>query len=285
MKLNSQNIEMYDDHPAKLKVGWREHGTRKKHRIAREKMYYHIIDFWRECDYFLKKSIGQDFDDVFHKFCQKYNKVVCDINTRDYFLKQFEPKFWNWGYYIDDNNIVRYEAIGSKKKPILYALNGDDVVVMIEVNHKVIRDDIFAEYFWNKLGRESFTKLYTNRFITPQEYRKIRAHFGGLGELIYKYSKKYKKNPYSEWADISAHENAMVTKAFGEYVDAYDRSVFREVVVSGVVTYAKGDRVYKKLKAELLDRENKNIREKRKKAETAKETLLRDIETIRKSCQ
>ena len=56
MRIPLSQIETFDTTPNKLKFHWRERKNNTRQEIAVERMYYHTIDLWKECEFFIKTT-------------------------------------------------------------------------------------------------------------------------------------------------------------------------------------------------------------------------------------
>ena len=115
MKIHLEHVENFKENsPRKLKYGWKER-TKFRQQYVNTKRYWHEIDFFKKAKFFIFNSIGKNVDDAFHEFCERFPKVVCGINTRDYFLDFIKDDKWN-KLYVDDQKRIQRKQVNHKSK-------------------------------------------------------------------------------------------------------------------------------------------------------------------------
>ena len=92
--------------------------------------------------------ITKNVDTTFHEFCERFPKVVCGINTRNYFLEFIKDDRWNKLYVDDQKRIQRKQVKHKPKKHIDIPTTIKNVV--IEVNKKFIEKSIKLYIFFDR---------------------------------------------------------------------------------------------------------------------------------------
>ena len=139
MRIPLSQIETFDTTPNKLKFHWRERKNNTRQEIAVERMYYHTIDLWKECEFFIKDHIGCGFNKTFKEWCKRHKKIENGINTREYFRKQlWDREHMYYRFYLDENNIIREKQYKRPRKPSLTIVESDYEIVY-EVNKKALQ--------------------------------------------------------------------------------------------------------------------------------------------------
>lgn len=277
MRIPLSQIETFDTTPNKLKFHWRERKNNTRQEIAVERMYYHTIDLWKECEFFIKDHVGCGFNKTFKEWCKRHKKIENGINTREYFKKQLWDKTHNYyyGFYLDENNIIRQRQYKRPRKPSLTIVESESEIVY-EVNKKALQLFEIKRYLKEHLDNHTFDMLYNNRFITYKQYRSLfnKPNTVSLNELSIKVN--YFSSLYL-WQGIFYE-----TQHILNYIDKQLRPLFKEKILYGVKQIYRGEKEYKRHFAEQEDQNKKIERERKKRIIENKENLLHRIEEKRK---
>lgn len=278
MRIPLSQIETFDTTPNKLKFHWRERKNNTRQEIAVERMYYHTIDLWKECEFFIKDHVGCGFNKTFKEWCKRHKKIENGINTREYFKKQLWDKTHNcyYGFYLDENNIIRQRQYKRTRKPSLTIVGGEHEIVY-EVNKKALRFLEIKRYLKEHLDEHTFEMLYNNRFITYKQYRSLfkEPNTVSLNELSRKIN--YFSSLY--WGKGILYETSHILN----YISKPLQPLFKEKILYGVIKQIyRGEKEYKRHFAEQEDKNKKTARERKKRIIENKENLLHRIEERRK---
>jgi hypothetical protein len=277
MRIPLSQIETFDTTPNKLKFHWRERKNNTRQEIAVERMYYHTIDLWKECEFFIKDHVGCGFNKTFKEWCKRHKKIENGINTREYFKKQLWDKTHNYyyGFYLDENNIIRQRQYKRPRKPSLTIVESESEIVY-EVNKKALQLFEIKRYLKEHLDNHTFDMLYNNRFITYKQYRSLfnKPNTVSLNELSIKVN--YFSSLY--WVQGIFYEKSHILN----YIDKQLQPLFKEKILYGVKQIYRGEKEYKRHFAEQEDQNKKIERERKKRIIENKENLLHRIEEKRK---
>jgi hypothetical protein len=273
MRIPLSQIEKFDEKsPKKIKYGWRERANFRPEYVN-TKRYWHEIDFFKEAEFFIFNSIGKNVDTAFHEFCERFPKVVCGVNTRDYFLEFIKDDRWNKLYVDNQKRIQRKQVNHKPKKHIDIPTTTKNVV--IEVNKKFIEESIRLQIFLiDRIPYPVYMKMMYNKYITVEQYNSLfrRYHLSefDLSQFIRKlindepHLKQYKW-PYDDFR-------------FSEYT----YSIFREKDITEYKRYYKGEKEFHKFYAERDDSTRKINRERKREKQIWEENLLHAVEEYRK---
>lgn len=276
MRIPLSQIETFDTTPNKLKFHWRERKNNTRQEIAVDRMYYHTIDLWKECEFFIKDHIGCGFNKTFKEWCKRHNKIENGINTREYFKKQlWDREHMYYEFYLDENNIIRQKQYKRPRKPSLTIVENEYEIVY-EVNKKALKTPELKRYFEEHLDGHTFEMLYNNQFLTFKQYRSLlnKPNTVSLNELSRKINSLsamyFRRGVFYETPHIL------------NYIDKELQPLFKEKILYGVKQIYRGEKEYKKHFAEQEDQDKKTARERKKRIIENKENLLHRIEERRK---
>ena len=276
MRIPLSQIETFDTTPNKLKFHWRERKNNTRQEIAVERMYYHTIDLWKECEFFIKDHIGCGFNKTFKEWCKRHKKIENGINTREYFKKQlWDREHMYYRFYLDENNIIREKQYKRPRKPSLTIVESDYEIVY-EVNKKALKTSELKRYFQEHLDGHTFEMLYNSQFLTFKQYRRLlnKPNTVSLNELSRKINSLsamyFRRGVFFETPHIL------------NYIDKELQPLFKEKILYGVKQIYRGEKEYKKHFAEQEDQDKKTTRERKKRIIENKENLLHRIEEKRK---
>lgn len=276
MRIPLSQIETFDTTPNKLKFHWRERKNNTRQEIAVERMYYHTIDLWKECEFFIKDHVGCGFNKTFKEWCKRHKKIENGINTREYFKKQlWDREHMYYEFYLDENNIIRQRQYKRPRKPSLTIVENDYEIVY-EINKKALKTPEIKRYFEEHLDGHTFEMLYNNQFLTFKQYRNLlnKPNTVSLNELSRKINSLsamyFRRGVFYETPHIL------------NYIDKQLQPLFKEKILYGVKQIYRGEKEYKKHFAEQEDQDKKTARERKKRIIEDKENLLHRIEERRK---
>lgn len=277
MRIPLSQIEKFDANPNKLKFHWRERKNGARQELAVENMYHHIIDLWKECDFFINDHVGCGFNKTFKEWCKRHKKIECGINTRDYFKTQLWDKIHNWhyGFYLDENNIIRKREYKRPRKPSLTIVESEYGIVY-EVNKKALNFSEIRRYFEEHLSCETYHMLFNSQYLT---YKQFRSLFNKPNTVSVNDLSKLIRPLVCALRDRYFFINC---PHFLNYVDFEIRPLFKEKILYGVKQIHRGEKEYKKHFAEQEDQDKKTTRERKKRIIENKENLLHRIEERRK---
>ena len=268
MRIPLSQIETFDTTPNKLKFHWRERKNNTRQEIAVERMYYHTIDLWKECEFFIKDHIGCGFNKTFKEWCKRHKKIENGINTREYFKKQlWDREHMYYRFYLDENNIIREKQYKRPRKPSLTIVESDYEIVY-EVNKKALKTPELKRYFEEHLDGHTFEMLYNSQFLTFKQYRSLlnKPNTVSLNELSRKINSLsamyFRRGVFFETPHIL------------NYIDKELQPLFKEKILYGVKQIYRGEKEYKKHFAEQEDQDKKTTRERKKRIIENKENLL-----------
>lgn len=210
--------DLDQDLPKQLPI--RKH-CNKKGRIEHGEKYYDHYDreFFQKLDRFLDNSVGKDFDDTFHDFCQKFPKVIGGVNTRSKFLERFKPEYLGWRYYgqydVDENNIIVRDG-GDKyaprhKQSVTIPLTPEsDIKEYIEVSDAryIINNEPLSQFLYEKLGYDDYWSLLNESKLPVNFFSKRGITFNDINNVIGKLpvrvyaDKLFPTIQYGKWSTI-----------------------------------------------------------------------------------
>jgi hypothetical protein len=273
MRIPLSQIEKFDEKSQKkIKYGWRERANLRP-QYVNTKRYWHEIDFYKEADFFIFNSIGKNVDKAFHEFCERFPKVVCGVNTRDYFLEFIKGDRWNKLYVDNQKRIQRKKVTHKPKKHIDIPTTTKNVV--IEVNKKFIENSSKLQFFLiDRLPYTVYRKIMDSEYITIEQYRSLFHRYHLRDYDLSCFIKKL----IDDEPRLKRYKWPYSNIRFSEHT----ASIFREKDITEYKRYYKGEKEFHKFYAEREDFTRKTNREQKRERQIWEENLLHAVEEYRK---
>ena len=273
MRIPLSQIEKFDEKsPKKIKYGWRERANLRP-QYVNTKRYWHEIDFYKEAEFFIFNSVGKNVDTAFHEFCKRFPKVVCGVNTRDYFLEFIKDDKWNKLYVDNQKRIQRKKVSHKPKKHIDIPTTTKNVV--IEVNKKFIEECFKLQiYLIDRLPYPVYRKIMDSEYITVEQYRSLFNRYHLRDCDLHWFIKKL----IDDEPRLKRYKWSYNNMRFSEHTS----SIFREKDITEYKRYYKGEKEFHKFYAERDDSVRKINREQKRERQIWEENLLHAVEEYRK---
>ena len=299
-KINLTNIP--DDYPKKLpmRLGLKNTGEIEvrndswdcSHSNTKMHQYYCYMNNW------IPTTIGQSVDDVYSKFCKKFPAYMGKwTDTRKDFRKylnmderhltrrysSYRTKYaYHAGYYVDENGIISHPGFEPvKRKEITLTdkyseirYNIDPAIRTPELLSKI--KVLFGVYWYD---------LFKNKeYLTEHQYNNL-TRLGNYDTIICYGRKKWSLDHKSMIFEIS-FEPKYRTWKWREYRINDNMSIGNflyqvKIFPQDAILY-EGTKEYNRYIAELDDAKRKKRREYFKEKRKQQETLLHDLEQMKK---
>lgn len=251
-----KHISMHQCHRDDPFRDWDMHWI--KYRSMRHKLYR-----------FIEKNINRPVEKVYHEVIEKAKTDPDWINTLGYFdiRNAFRDHFDNYGDFELHNGIIRKKKNRRIHKPSIVIAPAD--FSYAKWNGKWDKyypklKDIFRECY----GNEIFNGIIDCKRIPIERYQALKSDPRRYTLFSRFQNERYCSDPkdrYNRYARVLTIE------------DLFDLYGTPEVKIT------KGEDGYRKLRGEMKDEKNKNLRELKVEKETKAINLLRDIESKRKA--
>lgn len=275
---NTRDIEVRND-------SWnRDHSTTKIHQ------FYSYMNNW------IPSTVGQSVDDVYSKFCKTFPAYMGRwTNTRDQFRhhlnmdsceslqRQYRTRYSaNAGYYVDENGIISHPGFKpTKRKEITLWDKYDEI--RYNIDPAIRKPELLAKIkvlfgsYWYELfkDKEYLTEYQYNNLTKLDNYTIILCygrkkwsldHKGMIFEISFE--PKFRKH---KWGKYRINDD-MYIGSFLSQVKLFPRDA---------ILY-EGTREYNRYIGELIDAKRKKRREINKEKIKQQETLLHDLEQMKK---
>jgi hypothetical protein len=260
------------------------------HSNSRIHQFYSYMNNW------IPTTLGQSVDDVYAKFCKKFPAYMGSwTNTREEFRshlnmdsceslrRRYKTRYsMHAGYYVDDNGIISHPGFEPvKRKEITIA----DKFVEIRYNiDPAIKKPELLGIIKKWFGNYWYDIFKNNDYLTEAQYNSL-TRLDNYDNKICCGRKKWNIDHKGMIFEIS-FEPKYRTWQGGRYRindDLYISSFLNQVKLfpSDAILY-EGTKEYNRYIAELGDAKRKHRRESLKERLHAQETLLHDLEQMKK---
>lgn len=299
-KINLSNIP--DDSPKKLpmRLGLKNTGEievrndswNRSHSNTRLHQYYSYMNNW------IPTIVGQSVDDAYSKFCKKFPSYMGGwTDTRKDFrgylnmderhlrrnYRAFRSRYaYGAGYYVDENGIISHPGFEPiKRKEITIA----DKFVEIRYNiDPAIKKPELLSIIKRLFGKYWYDVFKYNDYLTKGQYNNL-TRLDNYGNKLCYGRKKWNLDHKSMIFEIS-FEPKYRTWKWGRYCINDELSIGNflnqvKLFPRDAILY-EGTKKYNRYIAELGDAKRKHKRERIKERLQQQETLLHDLEQIKK---
>ena len=299
-KINLSNIP--DDYPKKLpmRLGLKNTGEievrndswNRSHNNTKMHQYYCYMNNW------IPTIVGQSVDDAYSKFCKKFPAYMGRwTDTRKDFRKHlnmderhltrrystFRTRFaYCAGYYVDENGIISHPGFEPvKRKEITIA----DKFVEIRYNiDPAIKKPELLSIIKRLFGKYWYDVFKYNDYLTEGQYNNL-TRLDNYGNKLCYGRKKWNLDHKSMIFEIS-FEPKYRTWKWGRYCINDELSIGNflnqvKLFPQDAILY-EGTKEYNRYIAELGDAKRKKRREYFKEKRKQQETLLHDLEQMKK---
>lgn len=285
-----QKLPMRLDLKKNNKVKVKKDSWCTNHSNTRIHQFYSYMNNW------IPTTLGQSVDDVYAKFCKKFPGYMGQwTNTREQFRhhlnmdsceslsKRYKTRYSRHaGYYVDENGIISHPGFEPvKRKEITIA----DKFVEIRYNiDPAIKKPELLSIVKRLFGKYWYDVFKNNDYLTEGQYNNL-TRLDNYGNRICYGRKKWNLDHKSMIFEIS-FEPKYRTWKWGRYCINDELSIGNflnqvKLFPHDAILY-EGTKEYNRYIAELGDAKRKHRRERIKERLQQQETLLHDLEQMKK---
>jgi hypothetical protein len=250
--------------------------------------YDHCSKFLSEMYTFIDGHIGQNFDVVFKKFCEKFPKHTERYNTRVEFLEAFKKhEFAEAGWYeywVDDNNNIQKgkDRKAPRKTVKKYYDNEPTYKAVYPNSWRIKKSNTLQHYIYQVLGKDALDIILNKNEIPVNQFN---ALFRDSGNEFYikrtiESIAKNELNMADRWTkdgSQSIFDQLFPTYEYRRYDTLYEGTpAYIQYMKEKEDAKRKDERERKKNREIYLDNLLYTIEQKRKLAEISKNIIDRD---------